>query len=169
MKSWKLLLLLSCFVPFLATAQISPLPVDQDTVGLWNFDNDVDDLVVDAATSPLNGTAYTTEHVAIPDIDPAFNLARKYSAESSFVDLGVVQGSKIDFTGWNELDIEAVVHLTNSASSDHVIFSSENVRLMVVNNQLAGFIRQPGGMLGVVSDRTLSLNTTYRVGLHYKD
>lgn len=167
MRSWKLFLFLLSFVPFLAMAQISPLPVDQDTVALWNFDTDVDDQVVDIGPNPLNGTAYTTELLAVPNIDPSFNLARKFSAESSFVDLGVVQGSKLDFTGQNELSVEAIIHLTQSASGNHIIFSTENVRLMLVNNQLAGFMRQPGGLFGVVSDRTLSLNTTYRVGLHY--
>lgn len=170
MKSWvKSFLFLSCLLPLMALAQISPLPVDQNTVGLWNFDTDIGDQVIDAGTNPVNGMAYTTEHIAIPNINPVFNLARRFSAESSFVDLGVVQGSKLNFADRDELSIEAVIHLVSSASGDHIIFSSENVRLMVVNNQLAAFIRQPGGLFGVVSDRTLSLNTTYRVGLHYKE
>ena len=164
----KSFLFLFCFVPVLGIAQIAPLPVDPNTVALWNFDTDVNDQVIDIGPTPLNGTAYTTEHVVIPEIDPSFNLARKFSSQSSFVDLGVVQGSKLDFTGWNEVSVEAIIHLTQSASSDHIIFSSENVRLMVVNNQLTAVVRQPGGLYGVVSDRTLSLNTTYRVGLHYK-
>ncbi len=169
MRSWlKFFLLVMSFAPISAMAQISPLPVDANTVALWNFDTDSGDQVIDIGPSPLNGVAYTTEHVAIPNIDIAFQTARKFTGQSSFIDLGVVQGSKIDFTGWNELKIEAVITLDQSATGDHIIFSSENIRFMVINNQLTGVVRQPGGLFGVVSERTLALNTIYRVGFHYK-
>jgi hypothetical protein len=169
MKSALLFLLSVLITMGTVLAQVAPLPAGPNTIGLWNFDQDVQDSVLDSAPSPLNGTAYSTDHQAVPGIDASFGLARRFHLPSSFVDLGEVTGSKLDFTDASELSIEAVIHLTAPATDNRIIFSTENVRLVIINNQLTGILRQPGGLYGLVSERVLSQNTTYRVGLHVKD
>lgn len=167
----KFLLLLLCLV-FQANAYarrkaiFAPLPVNADTVALWNFDNDSGDSVVDGAPDPITATAYNTVYGPMPELDVAFGNSR-FFAINSFVDLNQIIGSKLDFTGKNEVQIEAVIRLNSAANSNHMIVSIDNVRLMVINNHLAGFIRQGGGLLGVVGDTALQTNTNYSVGMSY--
>lgn len=152
-----------------ALAQFSPLPNTAETVGLWNFDEDEIGIVIDSSINPINGTAYNTLLEAIPGIDPSFGLARKFNAPNSMAEIGIVSGSKIDFTNVPELSVKALIYLTAAANATHTIFSTDNVRLLIVNNQLTAAVRQPGGMYGVISERTLQQNTLYRVGLHFKN
>lgn len=149
-----------------AFAQVgSPLPVNPSTIGLWSFDEDTGDTVKDLASNPIDGTAFATMHLAIPNIHSSFSFARKFTNGSSFIDLGTTSGTKLDFGGFTSLSIEAVISLSAVANDNHMIFESNQAQFMIINNKLAGFVRQSGGLLGVVSTTSITLNTPYRVSM----
>lgn len=161
--------LIGALVTSIAFAQVTPLPNTAATVGLWNFNSDEEGVVVDSSVNPSNGTAYSAPLEAIPGIDPSFEVGRRFSGPSTLAEVGIVAGSKLDFTNAPEVNVQAVIYLTGPANGTHTIFSTDNFRLLIVNNQLAGAVRQPGGLYGVVSERNLQQNTIYRVGVHFKN
>lgn len=148
---------------------ITPLSVDSSTVALWNFDTISDSVYPDLVTNPMNGNAFNTIEDVIPSLPTSFGKAVKFPTGDSMVEVGVIQGSKIDFTGKNEFTVEAVISLLSPAPNTHVIYSSENIRLIIENNRLAGFVRQIGGLYGVIADDPLEVGTPYRVALTYKN
>lgn len=149
-------------------AALTPLELTPETISLWKFDEESGN-AVDSAPNPLNGTLFSVIHEPVPGLGVEFGSSYKFTVESSFIDLGPVIGSKIDFTGAPEFSIEAVIQLSATAPGTHTVFNAENVRLTIINNQLAGMIRQPGGLYGLVSDTRLQQGTSYRVGLHYSN
>lgn len=159
-----ILVLVFSFSSYARRKDVSPLPSTADTIGLWNFDTDSGDTVPDLSSNPLVGTAYNTTRLAMPGADTSFNEARHFVA-NSFVDLGQVVGSKLDLTNAIEFRLDALINLDANDNGTHTIFTTENIRLMVVNNHLAGFIRQNGGLFGVIGDTNLVANNVYRVTL----
>lgn len=150
----------------LCFAQFSPLPTSSSTIALWNFD-ETEGSILDSAPNPLDGQGFSLVHESVPEVDPQFGNAYKFTLPSSFIDMGFVTNSKIDFTGSSHFMIEALIHLTASAPSTHVIADFENVKFEIINNQLAGLVRQPSGLVGVVSTTQIQPNVTYRVGFHF--
>lgn len=143
----------------------SPLPADADTIALWNFDSDNGDTVVDGAASPIDGTAFNAPLAPVPSLDPLFNNGRSFSASNSFVDLGQTEGTKLDLVGSETLTLEAIVRRTGDAQGNHTIYENRQVQLLVIDNQLAGFVAQSGGFLGLISSNILELDTNYRVAM----
>lgn len=141
----------------------TPLPVDVDTIGMFNFDSDVGNTVVDNADNPATCTASSTLLESIPGIDPSFGNARRFGTFDSFVSCGQAQGSKFDFTASEVVTIEAVIYLENPANGYHVIFDNSQVQFMVVDNKLAGFVKQQDGFVGTISETNLNQNQAYRV------
>ncbi len=151
-----------------AFAQIQPLPVDENTLALWNFDTDTGSEVIDDVTlviGAMHGEAYNTILESVPEIDAGFCNGRRFVGEGSLVDLGDVYNSKLDFTNATELTVEAVIRLTDNANGNRVIFTSNQIQLMVIDNRLAGFVRENQQLVGLVSDSEIELNTNYQVAL----
>ncbi|MBI2519498.1 MAG: hypothetical protein HYV97_03750 [Bdellovibrio sp.] len=159
---------LSCFLALSisAFAQVgNPVSVDGNTIALWNFNNDpatTFDNVLDDAVNPINGTAYSAPLGPLPGLDVAFENGRQFSTSSSFIDLGVSLGTKLDLTGSTAFTIEAVIKRTGNAPGNHTIYENRQIQFLVIDNQLAAFVAQPGGFLGLVSTTLLSMNTNYR-------
>ncbi|MCY4644583.1 MAG: hypothetical protein OXB88_08185, partial [Bacteriovoracales bacterium] len=153
-------------ISFTALADIGvPLTNDADTIGLYKFDSDTTASVIDSSSSPVTGVAMDSSIEAIPSIDSSYGLGRKFSASSSYISLGVVRGTKFDLSGEMTISIEAIIHLTANANATHVIFDNDEVQFLIVDNKLAGFVRQESGFVGFVGEKTLSLNTSYRAAL----
>lgn len=164
-----MLFLFSVLLALPSFAQQLPLPETPETVGLWRFDTDEPEIVYDTSPNPIQGTANNAPLEAIPGADISFGVARRFGQVTSIAEIGVISGSKLDFTNAPEVSVQALIYLTAPANGTHTIFSTDNVRLLVINNQLAGAVRQPGGLFGVVSQRPLQQNTIYRVGVHFKN
>lgn len=143
--------------------ELSPKPLENETLSLWDFNTNSNEFVVDLAENPLGGEIFGASREAIPEAPVEFEGAIKISQENQFVDFGVTRGSKLDFKGTEVLSVESVIRLNASAPDTHIIFSNDQVQLMVIGNKLGGFVRLPGGFRGVVSDEQLALNTNYRV------
>lgn len=141
----------------------SPLPVDADTIGMFNFDSDSGSIVIDSADDPASCTASSTLLEPIPGIDASFANARRFGTFDSFVSCGQAQGSKFDFTGSETVTVEAVIYLENPANGYHVIFDNAQIQFMVVDNKLAGFVKQQDGFVGTISEMNLNQNQAYRV------
>ena len=152
-----------------AFAQVgSPVSVDGNTIALWNFDNDTTDTfdnVIDDGPNPIHGTAYSSPLGPIPGLDVAFDDGRQFSVASSFIDFGVSLGTKLDLTGSTAFTIEAIIQRTGNAPGNHTIYENRQIQFLVIDNQLAGFVAQPGGFLGLVSTTLLELNTNYHATL----
>lgn len=147
-------------------AQIGgPRQVDAETIALWNFDSNTNEIVIDIATSPLEGEIFGASRQVVPEISMEFGSGVLFGQESHFVDFGTTRSSKLDFKGKDSFSIEAIIRLSSSAPDSHIIYANDQVQLMVLGNKLGGFIRLPGGFRGVVGEEQLSLNTNYRVSM----
>ena len=151
-------------IPFSIFGAIgSPLLKDSDTTALWNFDSDTPTSVLDSADTPITGAATSTTQEAIPGIDSAYGLARKFTSTLSGISFGAISGTKLDFTDDGTLSIEAVIRLKTDALNNHVIFDNGQIHFLVIGNKLAGFVKQEAGFVGVTAKESFSLNTNYKV------
>jgi len=148
----------------------APLGTDTDTIAYWTFDEAGGAVVSDSVTTPsaVNGTATGTAISPAVDsgLPAAFVNSRDFSPVGSYVNFGPVSGTKVDMQGRTAASVEAVIVLGAAAPDIYTIFDNRQLQLQVINNRIAGFVRQTGGFKGAVGESLqLQQGVPYRVGL----
>ncbi|MEN0057814.1 MAG: LamG-like jellyroll fold domain-containing protein, partial [Bdellovibrio sp.] len=145
--------------------------VPGETIALWNFNESSGATVADQVSTggAAPGTASANvQIVSAAALGTGFGSARNFSVAGSYIDLGEIAGTKLDRNNTNEAAVEAMIYLTAAVTTPVTIFDNKQIQLQVINNRLAGFVRQSSGYKGVLASTPLALNTAYRVGAHLK-
>lgn len=146
--------------------------VPGETVALWNFNEAAGPTVADQVSEggAINGTMSANVQIVTGSVfGSGFGNARNFSVQGSAISLGGISGTKLDLTNRTEAAVEAMVYRTGDTNGPTIIFDNRELQLQVIENKLAGFVRQSSGFKGIVSDIVLARNTPYRVGAFLKN
>lgn len=145
----------------------SPLPLDANTLSLWNFNTDTGTSVLDSASAPLNGVATNTSITAIPGISGSFLTGRRFTQSSSKIDFGPTNNSKLDFSGFTDLSFEMIVYLDGTSSIFSTIFDNGNLNISLIDDHLSVSVASSQGHQGLISPNKLNLATAYRISVEF--
>lgn len=147
----------------------TPAVVDPvNTIALWNFDEASGSTLMDSvSTGFVTGTVVGTVPVVSANaLGAGFVNAREFGNVGSYVSFGPVAGTKLDRQGEVTVSLSAMIYLNSIPAGPVTIFDNSQIQLQVINNKLAGFVRQASGFIGVTSQVSLLTNTPYRVSLY---
>lgn len=147
----------------------APLPVDHDTIALWNFDSDSLTDVKDSGPNGLHGKAFESLLVNYPEI-PSFNFSRKMKDQKSYVDLGILKPQgPLDLTKLNEWSLEFMLRNDQTIHENRNIFDTGLVTVTIHDGQVAAHMSRQGVRVGVETDDELTPGINYRVAVVYKN
>lgn len=144
------------------------LPVDGNTVALWNFDTDLPSLVVDSSPNGLQGSALEAPLGPLPS--SSAGLARYFKDQTSFLSFGpLLPGSPLDLRQYTEWTIEFTVRLDRSSTGIRNVFNNGIVSVEIHNGRLVANYKKFSHQFGIKTEFFLVPATTNRVMVVYKD
>lgn len=166
----------SFYAIFLACALFSsnlfsqtPLPVDQDTIALWNFDSDIGDTVSDSGPNMLNGTAIETFRFPMNGAPSTFNEARFFKDHRSYIDLGVLQPhSPLDLASLPEWSVEFLINIFRSNDA-RTVFDNGIVSIQIFNSRIGVFIKRNGVEHGLTTPFDIPQGIANRIAVVFKN
>lgn len=159
---------LASFLSLSSFAQ-SSLPVDQNTIALWNFDTDTATNVVDSGPNSIHGTSVNTVLRNIPNV-PDLNSARFFKDQTSFVSFGnLTQNSPLDLLSLPEWTIEFVTWWDRRPTGSRVVFDNGQVSVKMIDFKFAVTLNYNGTKIGVMTPDLTAGATPYRTAVVFKD
>lgn len=157
-------------LPFTKLSAQTPLPVDQDTLALWNFDQDHGATVIDAGPNQINGTAFSTDIFPINGLPSTFAQARYFSDQTSYIDFGLVSAnSELDLSEKNEWTIEFMVNRFGGGEGIRNVFDNGNVVIEIKNRRVIASVNRNGFWSGLATTGELPGNAPQRVAVVFKN
>lgn len=161
-------ILVATFTSFAVFSQ-TPLPTDQDTIALWNFDADSSALVTDMGPNNIQGTSVNADLLAFPN-NAALGNSRFFKDQTSFISFGTLTpNDPLDLLSLNSWTIEFVTSYNRRPNEYRNIFDNGQVSVQVIDQKFAVTINRDGTRFGLMTENMTAINTSYRVAVVFEN
>ncbi|MBY0515329.1 MAG: hypothetical protein K2P81_00370 [Bacteriovoracaceae bacterium] len=152
-RSWMLALSSAILFSFACFSQ-TPLPVDSNTIALWNFDTDAGDVVADVSGNGLVGIAYFSQLRQIQPGGP-LNNGRYFLDQRSHIRFGqLTPSSPLNLMALNEWSVEFVTYGVQFPGGGRNIFDNGQINISFQDLRYVVTLNVNGMKYGLKSNKT---------------
>jgi len=167
MKASSLVMFIGFLFSFSTIAQVTPLPVDQDTVVLWNFNSDPSiSIVEDLGPHQISGTAVNS---GLAQPNQVLLQARSFFTQASHINFGTLSPTHPLNLEGDEWTVEFAILPLSPAHGARNIYENGRLSIEIRDNKIAVYILRNSIWQGISTTRTLSQGVYSRVAVIFND